>query len=153
MKLTKIAKLSKSGCEILSFFDSACSSYPFRNTNHDWSRLKNRIETCLTMKEIERTKVCYHPDGSNRSADAIHFWCRRRGAKRKRRQQIDAWCGSTGSGVRGWASVKNKFTQLRHVHRIQYVVCRVIQRKCRSGTRRRSLNYRWVRCFGWCMNI
>ena len=48
---------------------------------------------------------------------------------------------------------KNKFTQLRRIHRIQYVVCRVIQHKCRSGTQLRSLNHRGVRCTRWCMNI
>ena len=85
IKLTKVAILIKSGYDILSFFDIAFVSYPFRNTKHDRSRPENRIETHLIIKEIKLTEVCCHPDGSNRSANAIRFGCIKRGKRRKKK--------------------------------------------------------------------
>ena len=78
--------------------------------------------------------------GGNRFANSIYLGSRRRDERRKRRKKVDARCGNTECGVRRWTSVKNKLTQLRRVHRMKFVVCCVIQRKCRSGTRRRRLN-------------
>ena len=123
-----------------------------RDTKHDWIIPENRIETRLAIQEVEGTKVCCHSDGGNRFANSIHLGNRRRDERRKRRQKVDDRCGNTGCGVRRWTSVKNKLTQLRRVHRINFVVCCVIQRKCRSGMRRRSLNHRGFRCTGWCTN-
>ena len=73
VKLTKVAKLSKPCCEILSFFYIVCVGYPFRNTKHDRILPENRIETRLNTEEIERDTICCNPDESNRFADAIHF--------------------------------------------------------------------------------
>ena len=111
VKLTKVAILSNPCCGILFFFDSACSSCPFRKTKHDRIRPENKIKTRLTIEEIERAKVCCNPDGTNRFANAIHFGCRRRGERRKRRQKIYAWCGNTKYEVRRRTSVKRRVHQ------------------------------------------
>ena len=133
-------------------FDCTWSRRSSRDTKHDRSILENIIETRLDIQEIEGTKVCCHPDGGNWFANSIHFGSRRWSERRKRRQKIDVRCGTTGCGVRRWTSVKNKLTQLRRVHQIKFVVSWVIQRKCRSGTRRRSLNHLGFICTGRCMN-